>query len=84
MITLSPPQLKDLLDETRKELVGTILADHGDALKLVSPSQAAGILDVTTTTLGRLPIPRVVIDAKRMVRYRLSDIRAFIEANLER
>lgn len=84
MITLNPLQLSILLDETRKELVAMLMTENRDELTLISPAQAAGLLDVNPKTLTDLNIPRVVLVPNRIVKYRMADIRAHILANLER
>lgn len=83
-LTLTPAQLDTVLDEAKAEVVATIMAKHGADLTLVSKAQAAGLLDVDSKTLDTLPIPRVVIAAKKKIAYRLSDLVKFIEDNIER
>jgi hypothetical protein len=83
MITLTPEQMTNLLDASRTELVNRLILEKGASITLLSPSQAAGILDIRPNTLTRLPIPRVALDTK-LIKYRLSDITAFIESRVER
>jgi len=83
-ITLTPAQLDDLIQTARAEIVASILAKQSDRLALVSKAQAAGLLDIDSKTLDSLPIPRVVIAAKKKIAYRLADLAAFIERNIER
>ena len=83
MITLTPEQMTSLLDSARRELVETLILEKGASITLLSPSQAAGILDIRPNTLTKLPIPRIVLDTK-LIKYRLSDISAFIESRIER
>ena len=83
MITLSSQQMSALIDDARSEFVACLIREKGDAVTLLSPSQAAGILDVRPNTLTKLPIPRIVLDSK-LIKYRLSDITAFIESRIER
>jgi hypothetical protein len=82
-ITLTEPQLDALIDSARAEIVASILAKQSDQLTLVSKAQAAGLLDVDSKTLDSLPIPRVVIAAKKKISYRLADLAEFIEKNME-
>jgi hypothetical protein len=82
MLTLTPQQTEDILDSARDELVRNLIL-QGDRVRLLSPSQAAGILDVRPNTLSRLPIPRVALDSK-LIKYRLSDLTDFIESRVER
>lgn len=80
---MSARERRELLCEIRADVVRALLDDKGEDLQLVSRSQAAGILDVTPTTLDNLIVlPRVMIG--KSVRYRLSDLRAFIASNTER
>lgn len=83
-ITLTEDQLAQLMDTARAEIVASVLAKQHDKLTLVSKAQAAGLLDVDSKTLDSLPIPRVVISAKKKIAYRLSDIAEFIEKNMEK
>lgn len=75
--------MTDLLDSVRAELVKTLILETGQNVRLLSPSQAAGILDIRPNTLTKLPIPRIALDSK-LIKYRLSDIIAFIESRIER
>lgn len=84
MITLTADQLESLLTTARRELVAKLISGHREEITLISPAQAAGLLDVTVNTLSSLHIPRVVIVPHRVVKYRLADIRAFITENLEK
>jgi hypothetical protein len=83
-ITLTEDQLECLISEARAEIVASILAKHTDRLTLVSKAQAAGLLDVDGKTLDSMGIPRVVLATKKKIAYRLSDLEAFIEKNVER
>jgi hypothetical protein len=82
-ISLSPAQLDELIATARAEIVASVLAKQHDRLTLVSKAQAAGLLDVDGKTLDSMGIPRVVLSAKKKIAYRLSDLEAFIEANVE-
>jgi len=82
-ITLTACQLDELIDSARAEIVASVLAKQHDRLTLVSKAQAAGLLDIDSKTLDGLPIPRVVIAAKKKIAYRLADIADFIERNME-
>lgn len=82
-IDLTDEQVSGLLDRSSEKLVRTIIMEKGNVGILLSPSQAAGILDIRPNTLAKLPIPRVALDSK-LIKYRLSDITAFIESRVER
>jgi hypothetical protein len=83
VITLTPDQLETLLDQTRTELVAKLMAESRDAITLLSPAQAAGLLDVNPRTLITIGIPRVVLNPK-VIKYRLADIIALLDANSEK
>lgn len=83
MISLNPLQLSILLDETRTELVAKLMAESRDAITLLSPAQAAGLLDVNPQTLRSLAIPRVALNPK-VIKYRLADIIALIDSSTEK
>jgi hypothetical protein len=83
MITLTDHEKADIIKTSRAELVNRLIRENGDDLALISPSQAAGILDIRAHTLTALPIPRVAI-SPQTIKYRLSDITAFIESRIER
>lgn len=54
---------------------------HGAEEWTRDPHEIAKLSD--PPTLDSLPIPRVVIAAKKKIAYRLADLAAFIERNLE-
>jgi hypothetical protein len=83
MLSLTHQQMTGLIDAARADLVAEMIRDNGASIHLLSPAQAAGILDIRPNTLTRLPIPRVALDTK-LIKYRLSDITAFIESRVER
>ena len=76
-------EMKKLVEEAaRKEIVATLLKEN-DSLRLVSPAQAAGILDVTPRVLAEMPIPRVDLAGNgRTLRYRLTDLNDYIEGQV--
>jgi hypothetical protein len=76
-IALSCHERAALIDAAKAEVVRSLLAENRDDLSLLSPSQAAGILDVNINTLGTLGIPRIEL-APKMIRYRVADIRKFL------
>ena len=82
MITLTPAQLDTLMAQVRADLVAKLMAEHKEAITLLSPAQAAGLLDINPQTLRGTDCPRVVI-APKVIKYRLSDITALIQRNLE-
>lgn len=80
-LNLSDRQLADLIKEVKAELVERLIKDHGDDLDLISPAQAAGILDVNNKTLADIPrhmLPRYVIVAGKVNKYRLSEVKAYL------
>ena len=65
------------------EVVAAIIAEVGDKLKLISPAQACGILDVSPKTLRDSGIPRIVL-APKVIKYRLCDIAAYVASCREK
>jgi hypothetical protein len=84
MITLTPDQLDRLLTDTRDDLVRRILSEKPDALTMLSGAQVCGLLNVNSKTLDALPIPRAVILPGSVIRYRLTDVEAYIESRIVR
>jgi predicted DNA-binding transcriptional regulator AlpA len=74
---------REIADEAKGELVRELIEQNREAVQLLSPAQVCGILDMNPTTLNKTDMPRVVLSGGKMIRYRLSDVRAFIESNLE-
>jgi predicted DNA-binding transcriptional regulator AlpA len=86
MITLTSDQLDRLLTDTRDDLVRRILSEKGDQLTLLTGAQVCEILKVSRKTLDNLPasIPRVTIVPGTLIRYRLTDVEAYIESRIAR
>jgi hypothetical protein len=82
-LILSTSQLSSLITAARADLVEMLVRDHGESVKLLSPAQAAGMLDVHPKTLTSLPIPRIVLTPK-VIKYRLADISAYIASVREK
>lgn len=77
-ISLTKSERQALIDSARADAVRALIAEHGDDLKLVSPSQAAGLIDCNVKTLDSIGIPKVVL-SPTIIRYKLSDLKAFID-----
>jgi len=75
MITLSQEQEAAIIRESTSELVKALVTNHGRN-PLVSCAQAAGILNVTTQTLRKLPITSYEVGG---VSYRVADLEAYLE-----
>lgn len=82
-LNLSDKQLADLIKEVKAELVERLVTECKDELDLITTSQASGILDVNPQTLSKLPIPRYVFVAGKLVKYRLSEVRAYVASTRE-
>ena len=74
---------KGIVSKAQAQMVQMLIDDYRDDLQLVSPSRACGILDVSTKTLAEMRIPRIVIVPNKVIRYRLSDISAYLERHIE-
>lgn len=84
MITLPDERMETLLAEVRADLVRTILTEKADHLNLLTGAQVCGILNINQKTLDTIrAIPRVIIIPGSVIRYRLSDVEAFISSRAE-
>jgi hypothetical protein len=83
-VTLTAAQLEQIMDEAKADIVKAVLTEYRDRITLVSKSQAAGLLNVEPRTMDAMGIPRVALCVGKRIGYRLSDIAAVIEANIER
>ena len=84
MIQLNSRQIEDIIESVKGSLIEKLYADQREGLGLVSPSQAAGLLDVAPQTLRTMDIPRVVLIANKLVKYKISDIKKYIKENTEK
>lgn len=80
-MNLSKANTREIITGAVTGLVRELMIVNKDDLQLVSKAQAAGILDCDPQTLETLGIPRVMVG--RAVKYRLADIRGFIQRALE-
>lgn len=66
----------------RSALVAALLEENRESLSLLSPAQLSGLLDMDRKTLSEIKdLPRVTIVARKIYRYRLADVKAWIERN---
>ncbi len=73
--SISPDERKELLDR----LARMIYEGCREDLELLSPAQLYGLLDVSHKTLWTLTdIPRVTVIPNKVIRYRLSDVKAWL------
>ena len=82
-ITLTPEQERAIVREAKAELVASLITQHKNDWDYISPAQAAGILDVNPKTLMGLPIHRYPIVVGKVVKYRLSEVLAFVQSTRE-
>lgn len=82
-ITLTPEQEREIIREAKNELVIHLITQHKDELDYISPAQAAGILDVNPKTLMGLKIPRYVLVVGKVIKYRLSEVLAYLQTTKE-
>ena len=80
MITLTEKRLSELLDEVRTELVQRLLTDQKTELDYISQTQVCGLLDISLSTLTGMKVPRYVIIPKKVVRYKRSELKAFMDS----
>jgi len=63
-------------------LVDALIKENRDDLQLLSPAQTAGILDMSPKTLADIKgLPRITIVPNKIIRYRLADVKAWLESN---
>ena len=69
-------------DAIRAALVERLLEESRASLCLLTPAQVAGLLDVQPATLTKIrDLPRVTIIPGKVYRYKLDDVKAWIERN---
>lgn len=83
MITLTPQQEAYIIRQAVAETVATLISQHKDEFDYISPAQAAGMIDVNPKTLSGLPIKRYVLVPNKVVKYRLSEVRAYLQTTKE-
>lgn len=66
------------LEIARHELVRGMIDEYRDDVALLTPSQVMGLLNVNHATLANMAIPRVEVIPKRVIRYRLRDVKEHI------
>lgn len=66
------------LEAARRDLVRGMIEEYRDDVALLTPSQVMGLLNVNHATLAGMAIPRVEIVPRRVIRYRLRDVKEHI------
>lgn len=79
-LTLSRAQVDQVIEEAKAEIVSRLIGEAGE-VRLLSPTQTAALLDVTTNSLSKLHIPQIRLTPTSSIRYRLADVRSYIEKN---
>jgi hypothetical protein len=82
--TLKVPRklLAEIVEEAREELVRELILASHEEVALLTPSQVMGLMNVNHQTLAGMNLPRVEIVPKRVIRYRLADVRRAIERRI--
>ena len=80
---MTADQKKSVVSEAKAELVAYLIAQHKQDFDYISPAQVAGMLDVSLQTLIKLNIPRYVMVVGKVVKYRLSEVRAYLQTTRE-
>ncbi len=75
----SPQEREAFEEKAREMLVARLYDELAINIQLVSKARAAGLLDVDTKTMDDVGIPKVRIG--KLIKYRLKDIVAYLEAN---
>ena len=82
MIVLTPEQLDSIIKTATAQLVERLLLERREDLDLLTPAQVCGILDLNTKTLDKLQIPRVTLIPGKAIRYRMADVKAWIDSRV--
>jgi len=83
-LNLTPAERAEVLKAAAAQLAERLYTENRDDLQIISKTRAAGILDVDVHTLDKIGLPRVVLSIGKLVKYRLSDISAFIDSRREK
>ena len=81
MITLTPAQEADIIAGAKSGLVQRLLTEKRDDLELLTPVQVCGLLNINQKTLDSLKDgpPRVTLVPGAVIRYRASEVAAYID-----
>lgn len=85
-LPLTESQIAQIVADARQDIVTHVIASHKDDLDTISTAQAGGILDISAATLSNIPrkqLPRYVIIPNKVVKYRLSEVRAYLATTRE-
>jgi hypothetical protein len=74
--TLTPQMMQEIVRDAA-QIVAAEMKSRMESITLMSPSQAAGKLDVTANTLKKMPIPRYLVEGS--IKYKVVDIDAYLE-----
>lgn len=79
-IALTAAERADFIAQVRKEFVAELISQHKQDFDLISPAQAAGILDVAPNTLRNIAgLNPITIIPRKVIKYKLSEIKALLE-----
>lgn len=78
--------IAELTKEEREAIMGRLMEriyqENRESLELLSPAQVAGLLDISPKTLAEIKgLPRITIVPNKIIRYRLADVKAWLESN---
>lgn len=79
-ITVTPKERQWLLERAAQILASELKATAKEMSECVSPSKAAGMLDVNSKTLDGLKIPKRVLIPNKVVRYRKADLESYLDS----
>jgi hypothetical protein len=80
-LLISEQERRQIVKRATTELVAHLIAEHKDAGGFISPTQAAGMLDINSKTLLGIPrkdLPRYEIVAGKVIRYKLTEVLTYI------
>ncbi len=79
-LDVSEKERAQIIQGAKAELCRDLLEQHREALDLVTPAQAAGMLDISPSVLHAMGLPKIDLAGNgKTIRYRISDIKQRIE-----
>ena len=79
-ISISKAQITSLIEDAKREVVTQLLTESS-SIRLLTQTQTAAMLDVTTATLSTLDLKPIILAPTKTVRYSLQDIQQYIKNN---
>ncbi len=77
--TLTPEQMAEVIRGVTLSAKAEVIKRLNEDYDLLSASQVCGMLDITANTLMKLPLSRYPLIPGKIVRYKRSEIAAYLE-----